>query len=198
MPERLPYHGRPVADSRAAAPLFRSASRGCWRTPRTTAPDRENGPARPCGATSRRPPNWPSARGIPTPRCPGRRSSARRCGRRCAIREALLPSPVRRARGRVDLRFHLCRSVVAVIRRGRAPARSPRSDPRRSPVRARCAASGVCPPPQDPSSLNCLWVVEAGWVTTVIESPIIVMFAARCSDSTNRTGALPASLPVRW
>ena len=38
---------------------------------------------------------------------------------------------------------------------------------------------GVTPAAARSASLNCLWVVDAGWVTTVIESPIMVMLAAR-------------------
>ncbi len=46
---------------------------------------------------------------------------------------------------------------------------------------------GVMPAALRSDALNCLCVVDAGCVTTVIESPIIVMLAASFSDSTNRT-----------
>ena len=46
---------------------------------------------------------------------------------------------------------------------------------------------GVTPAAARSASLSCLWVVDAGWVTTVIESPIMTMLAASRSDSTKRT-----------
>ena len=58
---------------------------------------------------------------------------------------------------------------------------------------------GVTPAAARSASLNCLWVVDAGWVTTVIESPIMVMLAARRSDSTKRTvlSSVPLSSTVK-
>ena len=52
---------------------------------------------------------------------------------------------------------------------------------------------GAMPARTFASSLNCLWVVEAGWVTTVIESPIIVILAANFNPSTKRT--VPSKVP---
>ena len=58
---------------------------------------------------------------------------------------------------------------------------------------------GVTPAAARSASLSCLCVVDAGCVTTVTESPIMTMCAARLSDSTKRTvlSSVPLSSMVK-
>ena len=92
----------------------------------------------------------------------------------------------------VNLRFHypICAKACSKS--------SMRSSAFSSPSEMRSSV-GVTPAAVRSASLNCLWVVYAGWVTTVIESPIMVMLAARRSDSTKRTvlSSVPLSSTVK-